>query len=178
MDAENRQRQDISPYERACDYKRWIESGIYQNYTEIINALGVKKSWFSQLIALAELKAEIISAFGHPVNLKQKWGYELLLRCKSSRDTETAMLKLARELRKQNYSPVEVYQKLKNVNPEGVVSIHKENIIVKDEKGMELFEVQFTKGGSPRFVFRVYLKESLIDSIIQQTKVLIEAIEQ
>ena len=43
MDAENRERLDISPYERAIDYKKWIECGIYKNYKEIQELTGMKE---------------------------------------------------------------------------------------------------------------------------------------
>src|SRR5699024_8536378 len=41
MDAENRPRKDISDYERALDYRRWLNAGLYGNQNELGAAIGV-----------------------------------------------------------------------------------------------------------------------------------------
>jgi len=170
MDAENRHREDISPYERACDYKRWIKSGIYNNYSEIIAALGVKKSWFSQLIALSDLQAEVVAAFGHPANLKQKWGYELQRLCKKSNALEVAMVSLAKELSGQSRLPVDIYKKLVNLHHKESEPLNIAPTIIKDGKNNNLFEVKYMKSGRQQFVFSMNLPVDLLEKIIHATK--------
>jgi len=173
MDAENRQRSDISPYERACDYKRWVKSGIYKNYTEIINDLGVKKSWFSQLVSLADLSPDIVKAFGHPNNLKIKWGYELQLLCKKSLLLEQEMIKLAKDI-KGNFAPSQVYNKLKNPQNKDINSIVSKPLSIMDANNSKIFEVKYTKQGKPQLFFFRKLHGRVIDKIIEQARKIIE----
>src|SRR5262249_45065272 len=111
MDAENRAREDISPYERAIDYKKWIEAGIYQKQADICEEIGIKKSIFSQTMALAELDKTIVEAFGSPANLKIRWGYKLYLACKD-KITKEKMISVAIKLKNQGLPPAVVCKKL------------------------------------------------------------------
>lgn len=172
MDAENRPREDISPYERACDYKRWVDIGIYKNYTEIMDGIGVKKSWFSKLMALADLHEDIVKAFGHPANLKQRWGYELQLICKQDESLASSMIQLARDLHNKSLSPASVFNKLKHVHVEKKVI--KNPIWVNDSKGNKLFKINFAKSGRPQLTFNNVLSETTIDKLINNARLIIE----
>lgn len=111
MDAENRERTDISPYERAMEYKQWVSSKIFKNYKEAMEEAGFKKSWFSKLIALAELDSSIVKAFAEPIHLKQVWGYNLALACKNTAQKQK-IVEAAKKLIKQPQSPATVYKTL------------------------------------------------------------------
>ena len=139
MDAENRARVDISPYERAMDYRRWIDLGIYKNYREIQELTGIKKSWFSQLMSLSELNPKIVSLFGNPVNLKQKWGYSLKTFCKNP-DNELKMLSLVPILINKKYSPISIYRKLVKSCLQDTKSSDEE--IFTDSKNKILFKMK------------------------------------
>jgi ParB/RepB/Spo0J family partition protein len=177
MDAENRPREDISPYERACDYKRWVDMGIYKNYTEIMQSIGVKKSWFSQLMALADLNEDIVKAFGHPANLKQKWGYELQLVCKKDIALEAAMLNAAREVIGQPIPPASIFKKLKNVRINDSSTIIKKPIWITDNAGKKIFKIRYSKSGRVQVSFNRRLPEKLIDQIVNNAKLLIDGEE-
>lgn len=111
MDAENREREDISPYERAMEYKQWVTSKIFKNYKEAMEEAGFKKSWFSKLIALADLDASIVNAFGEPSHLKQVWGYNLALACRENSQKQK-IIAAAKTLIKQSQPPATVYKTL------------------------------------------------------------------
>lgn len=115
MDAENRPRKDISPYERALDYKNWIDKGIYKNQAEIYKSIGMKKSLFNQIFALSNLNKHIVQAFGHPANLTIKWGYQLVRLCKDQ-DKKTNILNTAKKLIKSEVQlkPNIVFKELLN----------------------------------------------------------------
>ncbi len=153
MDAENRPREDISPYERACDYKRWIDIGIYKNQAEIMQGIGVKKSWFSKLMTLADLHEDIIKAFGHPAHLKQKWGYHLQLICKNDPLLEATMLATARELIGQSLPPEYVFNKLKNARTSDALNITKDLAWITNNSGKKLFKVKYSKTGLAQIAF-------------------------
>lgn len=78
MDIENRQRQDISPYERGLSYARWLRSGHFRSQDEVARTLGVSASQISRLLNLARLPSVILSAFASPADICEMWGLELL----------------------------------------------------------------------------------------------------
>jgi|SRR5579872_721153 len=178
MDAENRPREDISPYERACDYKRWIETNIYKNYTEIMQGIGVKKSWFSQLMALADLDKTIVKAFGHPANLKQKWGYELQLICKKDPALESAMISAAQHLIDLGVPPASVFNKLKNVQIEKKPALIKAQVWITDNRGKKIFRIRYSKSGKAQLAFNKRLTETQIDKLIGSAKKILETVEE
>jgi len=53
MDIENRLRKDISPYERALSYARWLRTNHFGSQDEIVHALKVSASQVSRLLKLA-----------------------------------------------------------------------------------------------------------------------------
>ncbi len=111
MDAENRPRNDISAYERALDYKNWIEKGIYKNQADICKTIGMKKSLFTQIFSLSEIDEAIVRAFGHPNNLSIRWGYQLAKACKNSAKRKVLLAKAA-EITKLDLKPTAAYAAL------------------------------------------------------------------
>jgi ParB family transcriptional regulator, chromosome partitioning protein len=65
-DLENRNRRDLSDYERATDYARAVERYYAGNQQRMVERLEVTKSWLSRYLELARLPAELLSAFGTP----------------------------------------------------------------------------------------------------------------
>jgi ParB family transcriptional regulator, chromosome partitioning protein len=78
MDIENRQRNDISPYERGLSYKRWLHSGQFASQEEMGRALSVSPSRISRLLRLARLPAVVVNAFRTPADIRENWGLMLL----------------------------------------------------------------------------------------------------
>jgi ParB family chromosome partitioning protein len=78
MDVENRQRKDISPYERAQSYVSYLHSGLFSTQNDIALALKVSTSQVSRLLKLARLPCVIVSAFGNPLLICEMWGLELV----------------------------------------------------------------------------------------------------
>jgi ParB family chromosome partitioning protein len=69
-DVENREREDISDLERAINYKQAIATyygGVAQRMAE---RLSLPKSRLSELLLLAELPAEVVSAYARPADIK------------------------------------------------------------------------------------------------------------
>jgi len=156
MDVENRSRVDISPYERAIDYHNWISSGIYKNHKEIQEITGIKKSWFSQLMALAELPSEVVAAFGHPKNLKQKWGYKLRSLCKDE-TIKTKMIGGALEIKDKNYHPRTIYSKLLRCHLENVMQNSQKNFANDGDYGL-LKTTRSSTGGLNIFIKKNWRK--------------------
>jgi len=111
-DIENRQRVDISHYERANDYLLALEK-YYSSQKEMARQLGVNEAWLSRYLDIARLPLEIINCFQNkneilPVHAKK------LKKAMKDKDVESEVLELAVELARSNnkLSAVEVVKKL------------------------------------------------------------------
>ena len=78
MDAENRHRKDLSPYERGRSFASWLRAGFFGSQEELAKALRMSASKVSRLVALARLPAVIVDAFGDPLKICEGWGNDLL----------------------------------------------------------------------------------------------------
>jgi len=78
MDIENRQRQDISPYERGVGYRCWLQEGVFASQEELARMLNLSTSQISRSLRLARLPAVIVDAFRDPGQIRECWGLEIL----------------------------------------------------------------------------------------------------
>jgi ParB family chromosome partitioning protein len=78
MHIENKQRTDISPYERGLSYVRWMQSGYLKSQDDIARALRMSASQVSRLLKLARLPTVVVEAFGGPQDIRECWGGELV----------------------------------------------------------------------------------------------------
>jgi ParB family chromosome partitioning protein len=77
LDVENRQRKDVSPYERGLCYARWLRAGHFQSQEDIAEALNISRSRVSRLLKLAKLPSCIVGAFSSGADICERWGLEL-----------------------------------------------------------------------------------------------------
>lgn len=70
-DVENRDRSDISDYERACDYAAAIKLYYDGKQKTMAQRLQVSEGWLSRYLYLAKLPAEIVAAFPTTNDLKE-----------------------------------------------------------------------------------------------------------
>jgi ParB-like chromosome segregation protein Spo0J len=78
MDIENRQRTDISPYERAMSYARWLSRGHFGSQDEIARALRISSTRVSRLLRLSRLPSVILNAFANPLEIREAWGLHIM----------------------------------------------------------------------------------------------------
>lgn len=62
-DIENRDRQDISDYERAMDYQKALETYYENNQSRMVQRLETSNSWLSRFLDVAHLPNEIVKAY-------------------------------------------------------------------------------------------------------------------
>jgi ParB family chromosome partitioning protein len=77
MDIENRQRVDLSPYERGLAYARWLNEGYFSSQDDLARALKVSSSAISRLLKLARLPAVIVDAFPDRAKIRETWAAPL-----------------------------------------------------------------------------------------------------
>ena len=70
-DVENRDRSDISDYERACDYANAIKLYYDGKQKTMAERLKVSEGWLSRYLYLSKLPTQIVEAFPTPNDLKE-----------------------------------------------------------------------------------------------------------
>jgi ParB family chromosome partitioning protein len=78
LDIENRQRKELSPYERGRSYQAWLRAGIFSSQDELARALNLSNSQVSRLLRLAQLPSVVVGAFASPVDICENWGRMLV----------------------------------------------------------------------------------------------------
>jgi ParB family transcriptional regulator, chromosome partitioning protein len=77
MERENRSREDLSPWEQGESYRRALQSGLYRSMRQLAHAVGRDPGIVSRYVAIAELPAPVLKAFGSPVLIQKRWGEKL-----------------------------------------------------------------------------------------------------
>lgn len=70
-DLENRDREDLSDYERAVDYALALESYYGGKQKTMAQRLEVSEAWLSRYLQLAKLPAEVVAAFPSPREVRE-----------------------------------------------------------------------------------------------------------
>jgi len=77
MERENRERQDLSPWEQGVMYKRAIDDGLFPSLRQLASSIGAQVGNVSTAIQLASLPPEVVDAFPSPLTLQFRWGTAL-----------------------------------------------------------------------------------------------------
>jgi len=143
MDIENRQRADISPYERGMSYANWLSSGHFSSQDDIARALRVSSSRVSRLLRLARLPSVIVNAFTSPLDICETWGLDLIDAMDDPHRRQHTVLK-ARAIGGITPRPParEVYQALLAAAAHGrKPKTRARDEVVKDRNGTPLFRI-------------------------------------
>lgn len=74
MDRENREREDLSPWEQGVMYTRALDEGLFPSAKQMASALGVDMGTVSKAKTLSALPKEVLGAFTSPLDLQFRWG--------------------------------------------------------------------------------------------------------
>lgn len=102
MDRENREREDLSPWEQGVMYTRALDEGLFPSAKQLAAALGVDMGAVSKAKTLSALPQEVVAAFTSPLDLQFRWGK--LLTDALQRDPE-GVLERARSIAAQTPRP-------------------------------------------------------------------------
>lgn len=144
MDIENRQRVDISAYERGASYSRWLRAGQFHSQDELAASLHISRSQVSRLLKLARLPAAVVGAFGSPAEICEGWGIELA-DCLEDPKRRQFVLESARLIASagRRLPAKEVYLRLISAATRGrKLRPRRHDEVVKDEAGAPLFRVR------------------------------------
>lgn len=144
MDAENRLRRDVSPYERALSYAQWIRSGHFKSQDDIAHALKISPSQVSRVLRMAQLPAVLVAAFDDPTEIREQWAARLLARLEDPA-TRQSLLDAARTLRSRagRRTGQDTYRQLLAATAKGrKLAPRSHDIIVRGTRGAPLFRIR------------------------------------
>jgi ParB family chromosome partitioning protein len=99
MDRENRQREDLSPWEQGVMYRRALDDGLFPSQRRLSEGLGVNLALVSRAIAMASLPAEVVAAFSSPIEIQYRWTDSLAAALQRDPD---GVISRARDLAKES----------------------------------------------------------------------------
>jgi ParB family chromosome partitioning protein len=72
MEQENRERADLSPFEKGRSYVSALESGLFPSQRRLAEAVGVSHTWLRKSMLVAQLPEAVIQAFRSPLEVQPK----------------------------------------------------------------------------------------------------------
>ena len=144
MDIENRQRTDISPYERAVSCARWLRSGHFDSQEDVVRALKISSSQVSRLLRFAKLPSVILNAFASPLEICETWGLEIMDALDDPQRRQRT-IDAARAIGALDPRPPgkQVYRELITASARGRQAKPAARVeIVRDRKGSPLFRIR------------------------------------
>jgi ParB family chromosome partitioning protein len=144
LDIENRQRQDLSPYERGLSYACWLRAGHFDSQGEMARALQVSTAHVSRLLRLARLPSIVVNAFGDGTQIREAWGLELS-DALSNPARRQAVLRVARGIAAAEVRPLasEVFERLLRAGARlRAVRSAPRDVVIKNVDGLPLFRIR------------------------------------
>jgi ParB family chromosome partitioning protein len=167
MDAENRIRKDISPYERGLSYASLLRANYFNSQEEIARALKVSASQVSRLLKLAQLPSMLVAAFQSPLDIREGWGLDLY---KAWHDVNmrSILSQRARSLaaRSPRLKAHEVYERL--LAPVGATARQRRKSVddvVKGATGRPLFRIRHQRNTLALIVPNSVVRPTSLDMI-------------
>ena len=167
MDADNRLRKNISPYERGMSYTRWIRRGLFETQDDIASALQISASQVSRLCKLASLPSVIVGAFRTEADVRENWGLRISKMLEDPR-RRAAAIQAARLINcaEERLSPREIFRKIMASGTNGnAPSDLSHDRVVKAADGSTLFRVRQQVDTVALFVPIERISQSSLDAI-------------
>ncbi len=145
MDIENRQRQDVSPYERGLAYASWLRAGFFRSQEDLAKCIQISSSQISRLIRVSKLPPVILEAFGSPTRIKEEWGLALmdLLENPERRRSIVAAARRISSRTSRSQQPREIFKELMLTAESGrKIKARARDEVVKGACGSPLFRIR------------------------------------
>ncbi len=95
MERENREREDLSPYDQGRMYIHAIDSGLFTSQRKLAVAIGVSHTWVRKVVRIAMLPVEVIEAFSDPTAIQPAHAEDIVAALAAD---EAAVIRRATEL--------------------------------------------------------------------------------
>ncbi len=140
MERENRQREDLRPYEQGVMYKRALDEGMFSSLRKLAEELGADAGNVSKAIQVAKLPDPILDAFSSRLDIQYRWATELSEAVKSDADRVLARAsEISSELALgKAVSPSESFSRL--IGKIGKVELRKPRVVKVGGHSMKISE--------------------------------------
>lgn len=149
MDRENRQREDLSPYEQGVMYAKAIDTGLFPSIRKLADDIGIDATGVSKTMALAKLPTTILDCFESRIDLQYRWGAAILKVLESEPDL---VLARAKDIKKQRLAGSTISSKsafelltgkLNGVKPDQgrKVTVGEKSLTITEHKGQFLLQL-------------------------------------
>jgi ParB family chromosome partitioning protein len=114
MEAENSGRQDISLYEKAKAYQKWIEEKRFDSYNDLAQKLGKGRRWVFKLISFLKIPSFLIEAIPNLNELTKLRAEKILTLISKNEDALEKLREVIKaiKLEKEDYSTDELFKKI------------------------------------------------------------------
>jgi len=172
MQAENRERKDISDYAWACSYKRALDNELFKTRTELAEMERLSNSVISYYLGFAGLSQEVVKEFNNISLIGYRVGYEIAKACEILGDD--AVIKLIPKIEAGKLGKDEIrhlYEFDRNEKGEGKIIHTQSSTSIKytNAEGESLFT--FKKGAKGSFLlFSSQVAQLVDDSLLEKIK--------
>lgn len=137
MDRENRDREDLSAWEKGCMYKDALDDGLFPSARRLAESLGLDFSNVSRAIRLASLPEAVIDAFPSPLEIQWRWALGLV---EAMEKNPEHLLNMAQVLvaQRPNVPAKQVFAKLVSVHAGGAPAGEASSLDLKSAKGAKV----------------------------------------
>lgn len=114
MEAENSGRQDISLYEKAKAYQKWVEEKRFDSYNDLAQKLGKGRRWVFKLVSFLKIPAFLIEAIPNLNELTKLRAEKLLAIISRNEDAQEKIKEIISALKseKEDYTSEELFKKI------------------------------------------------------------------
>ena len=175
MQAENRERKDISDYARACSYKRALANGLFNSRGELAEMERLSNSVVSYYLGFAGIPEHVVKAFENISLIGYRVGYEIAKACEILGDG--AVIKLIPKIEAGKLGKDDLRQLCeaeKSERKEGKIVRTQSSVSIKftNAEGESLFT--FKKGAQGSFLlFSSQVAQWVDDSLLEKFKLAI-----
>ena len=101
MDRENREREDLRPFEQGLMYARALDSGLFSSLRKLSEEIGADPTNISKAVSLARLPVPILDSFESRLDIQYRWASDLKAALEKEPDL---ILARAADIKKQRSS--------------------------------------------------------------------------
>lgn len=151
MDRENREREDLRPYEQGLMYARALKEGLFQSQNHLAREIGANRALVSLAVKIAELPEAVLNAFPSPLDIQYRWAKPLwdMLEKQSERLSDN-LTKLEEKKHAGEVGAGAVFSLLTDTSDRAPVSAQPD--LIRNSGGVVLAEVS-RKGGRVAITF-------------------------
>jgi ParB/RepB/Spo0J family partition protein len=174
MDAENNARKELSVYEKALSYQKWLSGGYFKNRSDLASSLGVSVGWVSKTQAILKIPDDVLSAFVKKTDIKVVWAIKLNSLINLGVESKNKLIDRALKKPKTIQDSDSVYKYLikmegaaeKGENNKEIVS--EEKCTLKDSDGKVICNLELSKDGVVKAIFNKKLEFQAVRETIER----------